>query len=80
MALTDNSNISPGYRTDHSLLELSLSITDFKKGKGFWKFNNSLLRDKVFVDKVKQIINLLKEQYAASPYDRANITTINNEE
>ena len=33
MALIGNSNIFPGYRTDDSLLELSISITYLKKGR-----------------------------------------------
>ena len=34
------------YRSDHSSVVLSLEINEFKNGKGLWKFNNSLLKDK----------------------------------
>ena len=35
--------IFSGYRTDHSLVCLSLNLNKIKRGPGFWKFNNSLL-------------------------------------
>lgn len=46
-----------GYRTDHSLLFLELQIDDLKKGKGFWRFNNSLLKDYDYVLQKKNIIS-----------------------
>ena len=39
------SKITPGYRTDHSTIELGLQIISNKRGKGFWKLNTSLLRN-----------------------------------
>ena len=38
------------YRSDHSPALLSLKINNFVKGTGFWKFNNSLLTDKEYVE------------------------------
>ena len=38
------------YRSDHSQALLSLKINNFVKGTGFWKFNNSLLTDKEYVE------------------------------
>ena len=78
MTLIDYSNISPRYRTDYSLLEHSISMT-LKKGKNF---ENSVIlryRMRYLWIKLKTIIYLLKEHYAVSTYNRANITTINNE-
>ena len=63
MSFIENVNISPGYRSDHSVIELSLSFSDFKKDKGFWKFNNSLLADHDYVKLVKETIITLKTQY-----------------
>jgi hypothetical protein len=31
-------------------------IKKFEKRKGFWKFNNSLLKDNGYVDKVKTLL------------------------
>ena len=41
--------ISPGYRTDHSLVSLVLQFPTLKFGRGYWKFNNSLLKDALFI-------------------------------
>ena len=36
----------PGYRTDHSMVYMSLEChKDFKRGPGFWKLNESILYD-----------------------------------
>ena len=41
--------ILPSYRTDHSTIVLTLQINEFIKGKGLWKFNNSLLKDMNYI-------------------------------
>ena len=35
--------IEPSYRSDHSMVILELEFIPFVRGKGLWKFNNSLL-------------------------------------
>ena len=57
---------------------LQLKFNDFKIGKCLWKFNNSFLYDKEYIDIVKRVINNVKEQYAALTYNRENLTDINN--
>lgn len=55
---TEYCNILPGIQSDHSLLKLSLKSGNTQnKGKGFWKFNASLLYDTVYVENIKRIIN-----------------------
>ena len=39
-------DIKPGYRTDHSIIDITLDLTKIERGSGYWKFNNSLLMDK----------------------------------
>ena len=80
MALYENAYITPGYKTDHSIIELHLRISEFERGKGFFKFNNSLLRDPAYVNKVKQIITDVKIEYAVTPYRIENIINIPEEE
>ena len=60
---TVHTKISPGYRTDHSLLTLRLNIEKFPRGKGFWKFNASLLKDENYVKLVKETIHETVERY-----------------
>ena len=42
-------NIKPGYRSDHYILELNITLCNFKRGKEVWKFNRSLLKDKEYL-------------------------------
>ena len=53
----EDSSILPGIQSDHSLLKLSIiSGNKQNRGKGFWKFNSSLLHDSVYVENIKNII------------------------
>lgn len=62
-------NIFPGYRSDHSLITLSLDLDKNIKGHSYWKFNNSLLRDNAFMNKIKETIKLTKLEYASVNQD-----------
>lgn len=62
---TTNAKIMPGYRTDHSIIYLQFNFGKFEKGTSYWKFNNSLLKDLKYVEKVKKTILNVKEQYAS---------------
>ena len=56
-------DINPGYRTDHSLISLTLGSNISTRGKGFWKFNLSLLKDKKYAEMVKNCIKKVETQY-----------------
>ena len=64
LSLVHKVDILSGYRTDHSLIRLSLSLNRIKRGPGFWKFNNSLLRNEAFVSKIKKTIKETISFYA----------------
>ena len=51
--------------TDHSAIFLHLKSDELKqdKGPGFWKFNNSLLEDFRYVNKLRENIYKYKEKY-----------------
>ena len=53
----------PGYKTDHSLIMLSLSTHSNPRGPGFWKLNTSFLSDNNYVNLVKQTISNVSKQY-----------------
>ena len=54
-------DISPGYRTDHSLVNMNIKFSTIKRGSGYWKFNNELLKDEKFVTMIKnKIIETVK--------------------
>ena len=47
----------PALSTDYSPLLISvLSDNSDKNSNGFWKFNNSLVYDEVYVEKMKKIV------------------------
>ena len=75
----DDVNILPGYRTDPSLILLSLKFNKFSRGRSFWKFNNSLLRDRTYVTEIKNVINRVKEQYA-SPVENMLVRDISHKD
>ena len=52
-AMTIDADILPGYRTDHSLICLTLNLVEQPKGRGLFKFNCSLLTDKKYTALVK---------------------------
>ena len=62
-------NIIPGYRTDHSGVTLELKLNENERGRGYWKFNNSLLKDHSYIQIVKDTISDVKQTYATNNND-----------
>ena len=48
------------------------------KGKGLWKFNDSLLHDTEYVQLVKKQIKDVKEQYSVHVYNKETLRDIDN--
>ena len=80
LSVVENISITPGYRTDHSMVKLEIRLNSIKKGQGFWKFNNSLLKDHTYVNKVKQIILDTKTEYSPMIVIRDSILDIPDED
>ena len=68
-------NIRPGYRSDHSVTEIEIVLNRFKRGKGIWKFNNSLLKQKEYLNLINNAIQDEIFKYAIPVY---NINFLNN--
>ena len=60
-----DTNILTGLLSDHSIIEIIVQSPNENnvRGKGFWKFNVSLLKDKYYVDKIKSCINEGNKKY-----------------
>ena len=58
--LTTSVNIRPGYRSDHSIVKLTFVISHFKRERGTWKLNTSLLKDKEYISLIR---NCIQEEY-----------------
>ena len=59
-----SAKIVPSYCSDHSGIELEVDFSKFVRGRGFWKFNTSLLSDPQYVEKIKSVIKRVVAQYA----------------
>ena len=58
-----DTNINPVYRTDHSSILLKLKFINNERGRGYWKFNNSLLIKKDYIKLVKDTIQEVIDTY-----------------
>ena len=67
--IIDKCNINHSYRSDHSIIELQICLNTFTKGKGFWKFNNSLLKNEKYLNLVNNIICEEKLKYELPMYN-----------
>ena len=76
----NKSDIDMKYRSDHSIITLALKQEGFKRGKPYWKFNNSLLKNIDYVETVKKVIIECKKEYCALSYNIDNIKNIKDEE
>ena len=59
-----------GYRTVHSALILDLELYEACRGKGFWKWNTSLLYDTEYITLIRQEITNTINQYKIHDVNR----------
>ena len=62
-------SINPSYRSDHSIIEIQFAFNNFWKGRGIWKFNNSLLKQNDYLKLMNRIIHEEKVKYSIPVYD-----------
>ena len=70
------SDIGISYRSDHSPVRIDLKFINQIRGKGTWKFNNSLLKDIDFIKKVKHDITEVISEYESNPNE--NLENLEN--
>jgi exonuclease III len=80
LSLVTKSKILTKYKSDHSPVQVQIQISKHLRGRGNWKFNNSLLKDTNFVKLIKKQIRDIKTQYALSPYNPDYISMCPNKE
>ena len=78
--LVKTSKIETGYKSDHSIVTLSLTMNTFEHGKGLWKHNNSLLNDIEYLNAINSKILEIKKQYCLPIYNLENIDQIPDDE
>ena len=58
-----NADIVPGYKTDHSMITLDLSLHTNRRGPGLWKLNTSFLTETEYVNLIKATIKEVQGEY-----------------
>ena len=58
-----SANVLTGFKSDHSLITLTLMNNSNPRGPGFWKLNASLLADEEYIDLIKKTINEVAKEY-----------------
>ena len=71
-----DSDILPGYRTDHSIITISLGMKKEDSKFGLWKFNSSLLKDIQYLNEINKVIENVIEEYAVILYLREALTNM----
>lgn len=74
------SYIETGYKSDHSIITLTLALDNFEHGKSLWKHNNSLLTDAEYLKAINSKILDVKKQYCLPIYNLDNMDKIPNSE
>lgn len=64
-----DSDIIPGYRSDHSMIVLKLKFGKDSKHNNYWKFNSSLLRDSQYAKEINEMIDCTILEYSSNPID-----------
>ena len=76
--LIDSCNIKPGYRSDHSSLEMNLILNKFERGKGTFKLNCKLLKNKEYTTLINRAIHEEKLKYAVPVYNIDQISNVSD--
>ena len=59
----ENNKITHGYRSDHSFISINFETQKQMRGPGFFKLNTSLLLQQEYVQMIKTLINVKKQEY-----------------
>ena len=55
---------------------MTLTFGKETKNKLLWKFNSSLLKDKLYADEINTVIKTVVEEYAALPHSQEQLPNI----
>ena len=70
--------IVPGYKTDHNIISMNFQVSISQRGSGLWKFNESLLNDDDYINKVHEVINKTVTEYALPVYNETFLQDVKN--
>ena len=78
LGMVPTSNIHSNYKGDHSMISLDLRLSSNQKGRGSWKCNNNLLKNKDFVKLIKDEIQDIKHIYALPVYRHETVDILDD--
>ena len=58
-----DTEIKKAYLSDHNILLTKIDFLNIKRGRGFWRLDNSYLKNEQYVDKVTRTISLTLAKY-----------------
>ena len=64
VGFVEKSDISPSYKSDHSIIVLELELHQERRGRGFWKLNTSLFHDQEYVTAINDCITESEIKYS----------------
>ena len=54
--MVQNTKIGTSFRSDHSIVTLTINLDKVQRGPGYWKLNCALLKEKEYVDMIKATV------------------------
>ena len=67
-----NADMDFAYKSDHSPVNIEIEFINQERGRGTWKFNNSILGDQEYVELIKITINEVIGQYKIDDNENFN--------
>ena len=58
-----HTDITMGFKTDHSLITISAALHSNQQGPGYWKLNTSFLSDANYVNQIRTTMKIVTDKY-----------------
>ena len=68
MSNVKDTDISAGYKTDHSLITIKIAQHSNTRSPGFWKLNKSFLKETEYINQIRETIEQVKLEYREDKY------------
>ena len=63
MCNVTHTDISAGFKTDHSMVTIQIALHTNPKAPGFWKLNTSFLSETEYINQIRETIEGVKDEY-----------------
>ena len=73
MCNVTHTDISAGFKTDHSMVTIQLVLHTNSRGPGFWKLNMSFLSETEYINQIRTTIEGVKDEYQNNKLVRASL-------